>query len=142
MLENWEDLGGVIYLTMLPTHPWSPTTLHQPYLSYTITPKVGLSGAQVGCVLGKPLCLEELALTLGGCSSRARQRRRSGSLRLSKLTCASPLLPASSRGGLEWVAHMAPCGILALSFLSSSSCYYFVLNDHSYLSPLEEQGRH
>ena len=52
---KWEDLGVVIYLTMLPTHPWSPTTLHQPYLFYTVTLKIGPSVAWSGFMfLGGP----------------------------------------------------------------------------------------
>ena len=63
------------------------------------------------------------------------------SLKLSKLTCAFSLPPASTRGGPEWVGNMASHGVLALLFLFSS-CYAFVLNDHSYLNPLEQQRRH
>lgn len=43
---------------MLPTHPWSPATLHQPYLFYTVNLKIGLSVALSGFMfLGGPCAL-------------------------------------------------------------------------------------
>lgn len=64
MLENWEDLGGVIYLTMLPTHPWSPTTFHWPYLSYS-HPKSRIIRGSGGLCFGEALVPWGVGINIG-----------------------------------------------------------------------------
>lgn len=80
-----------------------------------------------------------VGINTGGLQALAKAEEES--LKLSKPTRASSLPPASSRGGPEGVGNKDPHCVLALLFLFSS-CYAFVLNDHSYLNPLEQQRRH